>query len=367
MRWHAIYVQTLKELDQFRRDRLTVLLAFVLPIIGLLMYGLATRLEAKDIPVAVINYDTGKISRELVDRIFATVQLVPARSQSADILAPLDQSHARASIVIPPDFTRSILAGRPASFQAIIDGSDVNNARVVSNAILATSQSFSQTMNLVYAAPLIHPAIRLWYNPGRQESLYIVPGAMALLLWVFPAILSTISLARETEQGTILQVFASNLTAAEFMTGKAIAYILVGLGEALCLLITGLIVFQLQVKANFIVFVLCTTLFVSNSILFGLWAGTRARNQMAAIQIVANLGFLTTMLLSGFIYPLRNIVYPLSLVAYFVPAMYYVLICRNEFVRGESFLSLWYAPVFFLIFDCLLFWALCRFKMKLVA
>lgn len=367
MRFHPVRVQTLKELDQFRRDKLTVLLAFVLPVIGLLMYGLATRLEAKDIPVGVINFDSGKVSRDFVDRIYASVQLIPAKIQPGHVLRPLDDSEARAAVVIPPEFSRDIAAGRTASYQAIIDGSDVNNARVVRNALIAVTQAYEQASGLQNTQPLIHAAVRLWYNPGRKESLYIVPGAMALLLWVFPAILSTIALAREHEQGTILQVYASNLTAAEFMAGKAIAYILVGLGEAVCLIATGILVFQLEFKGGFIEFFICTVLFVSNSILFGLWAGVRANNQMAAIQIVANIGFLATMLLSGFIYPVRNIIYPLSLATYGVPAMYYVLVCRNEFVRGGSWWGLWYAPLFFAAFDAVLFFALCRYKMKLVA
>src|SRR5947209_319678 len=121
----------LKELDQFRRDRLTVGLAFVLPVVALLMYGLATRLEAKDIPISVVNLDGGKLSRELVDRIYASLQFVPAAGFAGKLLSPVDTGAAKASVLIPPDFSRNIAAGRQAAFQAVIDGSDVNNARVI--------------------------------------------------------------------------------------------------------------------------------------------------------------------------------------------------------------------------------------------
>jgi ABC-2 type transport system permease protein len=367
MRLRVVRVQIIKELDQFWRDRLTVALAFVLPVMGVIMYGMATRLEAKDIPIAVLNYDGGKVSRELVDRIYASVQLIPAKGHPGNMLDPLDKSAARASIVIPPEFSRNLAAGRQAPFQAIIDGSDVNNARVVSNAIIAISRTFEQVTGLNQTRPPINAAIRLWYNPGRKESLYIVPGAMALMLWIFPAILSTIAYAREKEQGTILQVYASNLTTPEFMAGKAIAYLFVALGEALFLCITGIVIFGLRLEANIIMFLLCTILYCLSSVLFGIWAGTRAHNQMAAIQIVANLGFLSTMLLSGFIYPLRNVIYPLSLVAYIVPAMYYILICRNEFVRGGDWWGLWYVPVFYIAFNAFMFRALSRVELKLKA
>lgn len=364
MRLYAIKVQVAKELDQFRRDRLTVALAFVLPVAALLMYGLATRLEATNIPVAVSNCDYGKSSRELVDRIYATVQFVPQRA-SSELLQPLDRSEARAVVTIPPDFSRNIAAGRPATFQVVVDGSDVNNARVVKNAMLFTARDYELRQGLSLRKPLVRPVTRLWYNPGRKESLYIVPGAMALILWVFPALLSTIAMAREKEQGTILQVYASNLTAFEFMSGKALAYLIVAFGEFLCLTLVGMIVFGLRLKAEPITFLVCTFLYLGAGVLFGLAAGTRANTQMAAVQIVANVGFLGAMLLSGFIYPLRNIVYPLSLVSYMVPTMYYVLIARNEFVRGGNWLSLWYAPLFLLGFDLLLLRAVSRMKMKL--
>lgn len=365
MRFSIVRVQMLKELDQFRRDRLTVALAFVLPVIGMLMYGMATRLEAKDIPIAVINYDISKTSRDLVDRFFATAQLMPAKPMLPDILKPLDLSLVRAVIVIPPEFERNLAAGRQATYQALIDGTDVNNARVVEDSLLETTMRFEQLSGLSQSVPLIQPAIRLWYNPGRQESLYIVPGAAALMLWIFPAILATIAYAREKEQGTILQVYASNLTASELIAGKALAYILVGIGEAICLFTVAGFVFGLWPKAGLIVFAVCTILFVSCSVFFGLWAGTLANNQMAAIQIVANLGFLSTMLLSGFIYPVRNVLYPLSLAANFVPAMYYVLICRNEFVRGGAWWGLWPAPIFFAVFCGYFMFILSRVKLKL--
>jgi ABC-2 type transport system permease protein len=205
----------------------------------------------------------------------------------------------------------------------------------------------------------------LWYNPGRKESLYIVPGALALVLWIFPALLSVLALVREKEQGTILQVYASNLTPAEFIGGKALAYLIVGLIEFTCLLAVAMTIFGLRPRAGIFIFMISTILYVGSGVLFGLAAGTKTNTQMAGVQIVANIGFLTTMLFSGFIYPLRNIVFPLSLLSYVVPAMYYILVCRNELVRGGDWIGLWYAPVFLFVFDAALLVAMSRMKMKL--
>lgn len=365
MRLSALYAQTTKELDQFWRDRLTVGLALLLPVAAMLMYGLAARLEAKDIRVAVTNFDSGKLSRELVDHIFATVQLIPAAAVTGNITAPLDASKAKAAVVIPPEFSRNLKAGRTATYQAIIDGSDVNNARVIKNALVAATGAFEQVSGMQLVNQPIRAAVRLWYNPGRKESLYVVPGSIAMVLWIFPALLAVLALARENEQGTILQVYASNLTALEFMGGKAIAYIFVGLLEFLCLITVAMMVFGLQFRAEPVTFAIVTILYVASGVLFGLLAGTRANTQMAGVQIVANVGFLATMLFSGFLYPLRNIVFPLSMLAYLVPAMYYIRVARNEFVRGADWSSLWYAIVYFVLIDALFLLIISRMQMKL--
>src|SRR5262249_27431305 len=179
---------------------------------------------------------------------------------------------------------------------------------------------------------------------------HIVPGAIALMTWIFPALLSSFALVREKEQGTVLQLYASSITALELVLGKAAAYFVVGMVEAAIVIAGGLIIFGIPFVGNLVFFVICTMLYVLSGVLFGLWAGSRANNQMAAVQICATVGFLGSMLLSGFIYPIRNITYPISLLANFVPARYYIEAARDAFVRGGSWLPPRDVPAFFLFF-----------------
>lgn len=337
--------QTRKELFQFRRDPLTVLLAYALPFVALLMYGFATRLEAKDIPVAIINYDSGKLSREYVDFVCASKQFVPVEWSGRRILDPLDQSIAKATLVIPPEFSRKLKAKMHTSVQVLIDGTDVNNARVIKNGFIALTGAFLRQQGLPHREPIVFPKTRLWFNPGRKESLYIVPGAIALVTWIFPALLAAFAMVREKEQGTILQLYASSITALELVLGKAIAYFCIGFVEALIVIAEAIIVFGIPFIGNPLVFLFLTVLYVASGIVFGLWAGTRATNQMAAVQICAMVGFLGSMLLSGFIYPIRNIVYPVSLLSNVVAARYYIEASRDAFVRGGDWLAHWYIPV----------------------
>jgi len=346
--------QARKEITQFRRDPLTVALAYLLPFVSLLMYGFATRLEAKDIHIAVFNYDSGKLSREYIDAIHATLQFRVVSSSDRHIIDPLDRGQAKASVVIPPEFSRRLKEGRTADIQILIDGSDVNNARIIKNGFFALTQFFLQQHDLKHRSQLIHPSTRLWFNPGRKEPLHIVPGAIALTTWIFPALLSAFALVREKEQGTVLQLYASSISAFELILGKTMAYVLVAMVEAAIVIIGGLVIFKIPFVGDFSTFMLSTLLFVSSGVLFGLWGGSLAHNQMAAVQICAMVGFLSTMLLSGFIYPIRNITYPISLLSSIVPATYYIDATRDAFVRGGPWTSHWYIPVFLLALNILI-------------
>ena len=338
--------QSLKELYQFRRDPLTVALAYVLPFVALLMYGYATRLEAKDIPVAIVNYDSGKLSRNYVNAICASQQFIAEPWSGRHVMQPLDDSTAKATIVIPPEFSRKLKAGHKTNVQLLIDGTDVNNARIIKNGFMALTQSFLAQEKLPHKSPVVIPRIRLWFNPGRKEAIHIVPGAIALVIWIFPALLSAFALVREKEQGTILQLYASSISSFELILGKAIAYFCIGMLEACLVIAEAVVVFGLPFIGNPVVFFVYTMLYVASGIVFGLWAGTRASNQMAAVQICAMIGFLGSLLLSGFIYPIRNITYPVSLLANVVSARYYIEAARDAFVRGGDWTAHWYVPVF---------------------
>jgi ABC-2 type transport system permease protein len=202
--------QCIKELNQFRRDRLTVALAFILPLAVLLIYGYAIRLEAKNIPLSVQDFDNSFLSRTYVERLFATNQFIPTPLDSTDPTAALDRGAAKATVVIPPNFSQRIKAHKPVTVQALVDGTDVNNARIIQNSLRATTQFFLRSSGLVpeeRRSP-ITAQVRLWFNPGREESLYIVPGIFGVILWVFPSMLAGIAMVREKETGTIVQVYA---------------------------------------------------------------------------------------------------------------------------------------------------------------
>jgi ABC-2 type transport system permease protein len=338
-----ILAQCIKEIAQFRRDRITLALAFLLPFITLIIFGFAIRLESKDIPLIVQDFNRTNLSGSYIERLYATNQFIPKKWEGGNPTRDaIDKGIAKAAVIIPPEFSRDIQAGRSAKVQVLIDATDVNNARVIRGSIQRVTNFFMREHGLIPATNSITARIRLWFNPGRQESLYIVPGVYGVALWIFPSLLAAIAMVREKEKGTILQVYTSSISATELLLGKGLAYLLIGMTEALIVMVLGSIIFQVYLAGNPITLLLGTLLFLVDSVFFGLLIGVRSSNQNAAVQGVALVGFITSLLLSGFIYPLNNIPFPLSLAPNIVPARYYIDITRDAFVRGTGFTGVWF-------------------------
>jgi ABC-2 type transport system permease protein len=357
---NRIISQCIKELAQFRRDRLTVALAFILPFMALIIYGFAIRLEAKNIPLYIRDFDMTNTSRAYIERLFATNQFVPITNENLPnfILnnpqAVIDRGVAKVAVIIPPDFSNKIKSDLNTNIQVLVDGSDANNARVIKNSIQATTSNFLQGTQLQTNNNKIVSHIRLWFNPGRQESLFIIPGLYGLILWIFPSLLSAIAMVSEKVDGTILQVYASTLSATEMILGKLLAYLLIGIIQAILMMVAGALIWHLRFAGDFIPLIIGTVIFLADAVAFGLLVGTRAVDRISAIQGVGLLGFLTALLLSGLIYPLSNIPFPLSLVSNIVPARYYIEIGRDAYVRGTGWAGVWFGILILIAIGLLL-------------
>jgi len=329
--------QCRKEWAQFGRDRLTLALAFGLPLAALLLFGFAIRLESDTMPLAVQDLDRSPLSRSYVARLVATNKFVPVPWSGGDPIADaLDPGRAQVAVVIPPDFDARIRQGQSVAVQAVVDGSDVNNARIIENSLRGATQFFARRQGSAPSAPRIDLQSRIWFNPGLQESQFIVPGTYAVVLWIFPSLLAAIAMAREYEQGTCVQVYASGLRASEWLLGKGLAYLGVGLVQALSAMGLGNALFGLGLAGDPTPLLVATPVYLAASALFGFLAGARTGDVSSAVQAVAIVGFLTALLLSGFIYPISNIPWPLSGLANLIPTRYYIDILRDAFVRGAG-------------------------------
>ena len=340
---NRVMSQCFKELEQFRRDRLGVALAFILPFAALLIIGYAIRLEAKNIPLAIQDFDQTSLSRGFIERLYATNQFIAAPFHSASFPDGLDRGTAIAQITIPQGFANDAISGRGTNLQVVVDGSDVVNARVIKLSIAGVSQSWLQAITGLESKAIgVVAQVRLWFNPGRQESLFIVPGAYGVILALFPPLLIAIALVREKEQGTILQLYATSLGAAELLLGKTLAYVLVGLGEAIILILSGYILFGVGFAGDPIPLIIGTPIFLMAGVQLGLAIAIFTSTQSAAVQGIGTIKVLTAFLLAGFLFPLNTVPFPFSIVSYAVPARYYIELCRDAFVRGSGWAGTWH-------------------------
>jgi ABC-2 type transport system permease protein len=293
MSFRRVWVQCIKELVEFRRDRLTLALAFALPIGMLLIFGLAIRLQIKNIPVGVQDFDLSPFSRAFIARIDASQELI-AISEPLDRspTALLDAGNVSATIVIPPGTQRAIAAGRTAPIQALVDATDVVNAETIKQILTATTAFAGATYASSSAPPTVALHDRIWFNPGGDEALFIVPGVYAVILAVFPTLLAAIAMVRDKERGTIVQAYASRLRASEFVAGKWLALECIGLAEALAIMAIGFAVWGVRFAGDPTPLLLGTPLMVACQVLLGLLIGARTNTVTSAIQAAGSVNSL---------------------------------------------------------------------------
>src|SRR5215467_11191749 len=340
-----ILAQVRKELTQLWRDRLTLALALVLPVLLLLLLSKATSLSVRDIPVVVQDLDKTPMSRQYLETVGASLsfKLTTLPTNLAPERALL-QDNARAALIIPPQFECDVRRGKTAEVQCLIDGTDANTANIMRGKAAAVTQAFTAQIQ-PGVQPAVQPQIRYWFNPGREHLKYFGPGVLAFGMAMFPPLLAALALSREGELKTILQVYVSSITAFEYLLGKVIAYTLVAWAEwggGMIILLFG---FHLSLAGNPTPLLVGTFFYLLCNVCFGTMLGAAIPNQAAAIQATQLGGFLTSFLLSGYIFPVENIPVFLRFLSNFVPMRYYLEVIRDAFLRGGGWLAVWPAPI----------------------
>jgi ABC-2 type transport system permease protein len=339
-----ILAQARKELTQLLRDRLALALALVLPVALIALLGTSISLTVTDIPIVIQDLDQTPLSRRYGDAFrtsltFRVVTLPTASSPEA----MLARGRVRAAVIIPERFERNIRRGRPAEAQLLVDATDSNTAQLIRTGATQVSRAFAQQLGPAPVAPAIRTTTRLWFNPGREPRKFYGPGFLVLGLSIFPTVLAALAMSREGEQKTILQVYVSSISAHEFLLGKILAGMAIGLTQ--CLLAVGLMftLFGLRFAGDPTPLVAGSVLFVFCMASFGSLVGAAIPNQAAAVQAVALGGFLLSFLLSGLIFPIENIPQALRWISNLVQARYYVVVVRDAFLQGGGWPAVWWA------------------------
>ena len=333
--YRRIFAQARKELTQIFRDRLALLLALVLPLFLILLMSNALSLTVNDMPLAVQDLDSTSASRSYIDAFRAsnTFRVISWPADKQPELA-LRSSTARAALIIPEHFGRDLARGTQSDVQLLIDAGDANTAKQVNGYAGQITRAYQQQIQGGATTALITPQIRLWFNPGRDSKKFYAPGIFVLGISMFPPLLASLAMAKEGEQKTILQVYVSSISAHEFLLGKILAMMIIALLEWVLSMALLFTVFGLRLAGDPTAFIVATVLYAFCVASFGTLVGAAIPSPAAAIQAVAMGGFLLVFLLSGLIYPLRNIPPSLRWISSLVWGSYYIKVVRDALLQG---------------------------------
>ncbi len=337
-----ILAQMRKEIVETIRDRLTVVLALLLPAFLLLLMGTAISLTVTELPIVVQNLDGSGDSERFVDafRASLTFRVVPWPVSESPERA-LSSNVARAALIIPAHFSRNLLRGKNAPVQMLIDGSDANTAQLAAGYAGEIVRAFDQHLANSGNPPAVEAAIRLWFNPGRDSKKFYGPGIFVLALTLFPTLLAALAMAKEGEEKTILQVYVSSISAHEFLLGKIFAIMAIFACESVILIVLLLTYFGLGFVGDPTPFIIASILYAFCVASFGTMVGAAIPNQVAAVQVVALGGFLLVFILSGLLFPIDNIPIALRWMSNFVWGTYYIEVVRDAFLQGGGWPAMW--------------------------
>jgi ABC-2 type transport system permease protein len=344
----------MKEIVQIRRDARSLIIVLIMPVILVLLFGYGVNLDLKHLPVYVYDQDGSQQSQDLLKRFQASeyFDIQRAVNTYADLSRAVDDGRAKMGVVIPWDFSQRLHDGRPAQVQALIDGTDDNTANVLIGYSQAVVQAYSADIQLDWlrargkvsqAAP-VGVETRTWYNEDLESSAFIVPGVLALVMSVIGSFLTSLTIAREWERGTMEQLVSTPVTPLEIMLGKLVPYFFIGMFDVIVCALTALYWFHVPFRGSFLTLVVSSAMFMVVVLSLGFFISVIAKNQLAASQMALLATFLPAFLLSGFLYAIEQMPVVLQWITRILPARYYVSLLKKVFLKGTP-TSLLYADL----------------------
>ena len=327
-----------KEAIQLRRDTRSLLLAFILPLILLVIFGYAITWDVKNIPFAVCDQAHSRESRDLITTFQSSgyFTLIETLEDPSDIADRLFRRKELIAFVIPPDFSRDLAAGRPAKLQAIVDGSDANTATIAigyTQAIVQSVAARAQVTAVRMTTP-VRSQSRIWFNEDLKSRNMIVPGLVAVIMMIIAAILTSLTIAREWERGTMEQLASTPVTRLEVVLGKLLPYLAIGLIDVTASSVLGVILYGVPFRGSPALLMVLSFFFLVGALGLGIFISAFARTQLLATQVAMLATFLPAYLLSGFMFAISAMPPALRLVTYLVPARYFLVVTRGIFLKG---------------------------------
>ncbi len=347
-----------KEFLHIFRDRRTLLILFGMPLVQLLLFGYAVRNELNKADIAILDHSRDEITREITDKLLSSgyFQLTAWLKSESEIEVVFQRGIARNVIVFESEFGRKLIRDGSANINIVTDASDPNMAQMLEgytvNIIRDYQQEWQERNRQVQQSAGgsagggasisgIVPEVRMLFNPELRSANLFVPGLIAFILMLVSAFLTSITIAREKEQGTMEVLLASPLNPIQIIIGKVLPYLALSVINVFTILIVALVVFDVPFRGSVLLFSMLSLLFIMAALALGLRISSVVKDQQTAMMISLAGLLLPTILLSGFIFPISNMPAVLQYISHIVPAKWFLIIIRGIMLKGVGLEFLW--------------------------
>ena len=334
----------IKEFYHIFRDKRTMLILFGMPLSQVLLFGFVLTNEIKDAKIALLDHSKDHVTQEITNKLLSSgyFQATEYLTNTDQIESTFKKGKVKEIVVFEPDFALKLEKEKRAHVQVIADASDPNMANLLVNYTQAIIADYQQHMNESTKMPfMVKTESRMYYNPEIRGVYMFIPGIMAMILMLVSAMMTSISIAKEKEMGTMEILLVSPLQPVQIILGKVIPYLMLSLINATVILFLGRFVFNVPINGSIVLLMLENILFIMMALSLGILISTVAKTQQVAMFISMFGLMLPTILLSGFIFPIENMPWPLQLLSNVMPPRWFIIIIKNIMLKGTGFQFVW--------------------------
>ncbi|HZE84408.1 MAG TPA: ABC transporter permease [Puia sp.] len=342
MKQFLVFVR--KEFYHVFRDRRTLLILFGLPIVQILLFGFALTTEVKNARIVVVDYARDVASQQIITRIATSpyFSIEKAALSYDEMYKAFREGRVKCALVFPAGFNEDLLHSSKAHVQIIADGSDPNTAKTLTNYLTSIIGSYQDQLNATATLPYrIIPTARMLYNPEMNGSMNFIPGVIALVFMIVCTTLTSVSIVREKEMGTMEILLVSPFKPIYVILSKAVPYLALSLINFIIILLMGVYLLGVPIRGNIFLLFGESTLFIISCLSFGLLISGLTNSQQTAMLVSMMGMMLPTILFTGFLFPLENMPVPLQVIANIIPSRWYYFIVKSVMLKGLGFSYVW--------------------------
>lgn len=333
-----------KEFYHIFRDRRSLFILFGMPIVQILLFGFAITNEINNVDIAILDHSKDATTKEIINKIsaskyFSIKQMI---TREADIVSVFEKGNVKAVLTFEKDFSQKLIKEHNATIQIITDATDPNTANTISNYVNGILQQYQKQLHkdITFAYQIV-PQTRMVYNPELKSVYMFVPGVMTIILMLVSAMMTSISITREKELGTMEILLVSPLKPFQVIVGKVFPYIFLSIINAIVIVVLSIFVFGMPVQGSLLLLALESILFIISALALGILISTISATQQTAMMISLMGLMLPVILLSGFIFPISSMPLPLQIISNIIPAKWFIIIIKGIMLKGVGLQYIW--------------------------